>query len=495
MKRVTLATVGLLALVLVIGYAHASTRRIALVIGNDSYENVPDLAKARNDARAVAERLKALGFEVVQAEDVGRRAMSRAVVELENRIEKDDVVVMFYAGHGFAIDGRNYLLPVDIPEPAAGEEEIVKDEAFLADDLASRFRQKGASTAVLVLDACRNNPFDWTEKRGVGTTRGLSRMAPPEGVFVLFSAGQNQSALDGLGENDSSPNSVFTRSFLKELDQPGRSLIEIAKATQVSVRGLAESVGAEQSPAYYDQVIGNVVLNPGDGSAGDGDVEGFVEGQSKVALLPPVEPTLPKKAGPIASFSRSNAGWMVYVSLPEAAIQFGYRVGEEGGFTDPGLTDSLDQRTGKRMPKTLFELPNGIGKTKIYVTWRDPRGEEAGIHEIVFDPDFQLKDGAKKMLKDSSNSWLSFREYNGLLVYFSHILSFRCAVDKIRIGVGKEAPNEEYELPACDPQNPYSVPDGAEIYRKLPKATKSVSLEIIYYDGESSGVRNFPVQF
>ena len=312
---------------------------------------------------------------------------------------------------------------------------------------------------------------------------------------MLFSAGQNQSALDALGQDDSNPNSVFTRSFLAELDQPGRSLIEIAKATQVAVRGLAVSIGAEQSPAYYDQVVGNVVLNPGDGSAVEGGVEGFVEGQSKVALLPPVEPSLPKKSGPIASFTRSNAGWMVYVSLPEAAIQFGYRIGAEGGFTDPGLTDSLDQRTGKRMPKTLFELPNGLGRTKIYVTWRDPRGEEAGIHEIVFDPDRELKDGAKKMLKDTSNSWLSFREYNGLLVYFSHILSSRCAVDKVRIGIGTKTPNEDYELPACDLDNPYAVPENAEIYRKLPKGTKSVSLEIIYFDGELSGVRTYPVKF
>ena len=79
---------------------------------------------------------------------------------------------------------------------------------------------------------------------------------------------------------------------------------------------------------------------------------------------------------PLTSFSRSNAGWTVNVSLPEPATQFGYRIGDQGSFTDAGFIDALDQRTGQRMPKTYFELPPDQGKTKLYFTWRDKRGEQ-----------------------------------------------------------------------------------------------------------------------
>ena len=212
--------------------AHAQQRRVALVIGNDTYENVAPLQKARNDARAMAKELEQLGFDVVKAEDLGRRAISRAVLELEKRIQPGDVALFFYAGHGFSIEGRNYLLPVDIPAPEPGEEAIVQDEAFLADELADRFRKAGASTAILVLDACRDNPFATAAKRSLAGTRGLARMSPSEGVFVLFSAGLNQAALDRLGDNDADPNSVFTRTLLEELKSPGKTIVEIAKETQ-----------------------------------------------------------------------------------------------------------------------------------------------------------------------------------------------------------------------------------------------------------------------
>ncbi|MGI9414961.1 MAG: caspase family protein, partial [Hyphomicrobiales bacterium] len=140
-------------------------KRVALVIGNDSYESVPALQKARNDAREMAGVLTKLGFDVISANDVGRRAMSRALKEFEQKIGPGDTALLFFAGHGFAIQGTNYLLPVDVPKAGPGEEGLVRDAAFAANGLADRMREKGAATAVLILDACRDNPFAVKGKR------------------------------------------------------------------------------------------------------------------------------------------------------------------------------------------------------------------------------------------------------------------------------------------------------------------------------------------
>ena len=472
-------------------------RRIALVIGNNDYESVPKLQKAVNDADAVAARLNEIGFQVTVAKDIGRRAMSRAVLEFEKNIQEGDLALFYYAGHGFAISGQNFLLPVDIAPAGPGEEALVKDESFLADDLTDRLQRAGAKTVVLVLDACRDNPFAQPGRRSLGGQAGLSRMAPSEGVFVLFSAGIGQSALDRLSDNDNNANSVFTRQFLKELSKPNLSIVDIAKATQVSVRDLAAQIGHLQTPAYYDQIIGTVMLNPNAAAAAQsrGGIQGFQEGQT-VALLPRIDPA-PKagKQNPIASFSRSNAGWTVSISLPEPAIQFGYRIGEDGEFVDTGLASNIDRETGRPMPVTWFSLPPDQPAGNLYVTWRDKRGEEAGVFPIRFDPDDELKTGQKQILEQLWTAWVSFREYNGLLVYFSHLVSYRCGIEKIEYTLDNSDKIETWQLPPCDAGDPHRMPENAKIYRELPKKTKTMQVVVTYFDGTRSPVRNFNVKF
>ena len=472
-----------------------AAKRVALVVGNNAYENVPVLNKALNDARSVAQTLTALGFEVVTAQDIGRRAMSRALVEMENRIEPGDTALFFFAGHGFAIDGTNYLLPVDVPHAGPGEEGLVRDEAFAASQLADRFRAKGAATAILILDACRDNPFAATGTRSVAGTRGLARMDPAEGMFVLYSAGAGQAALDELGPGDPHPNSVFTRVLLSEIGDTSRSMVQIAKNTQAKVREIAAGIGHNQTPAYYDQIIGDLFLAPEGASVSGGSLTGVTEGSGGVLPLPEEQKVaaLPLEAEPIANFSRSNSGWTVSVSLPEAALQFGYKIGDDGEFIDAGLTDNIDQRTGRRMPKTWFNLPGDQPQTTIYVTWRDRRGEQADIFPITFNPNAALMAGQKKIVDEFWTSWISFREYNGLLVYFSHLITYRCAIDEVRYGIDDGAVSEVWPLPDCDPANPHTVPDDAQIYRNIPENTRSMSVQITYADGSVSETRSFNV--
>lgn len=342
--RLSAIAVGALALLLATEPAEAA-KRVALVIGNNDYENVPKLLKAVNDAAAISKELAKLGFEVVTAQDVGRRAMSRALVELEGKIGPGDTALVYFAGHGFAVDGTNYLLPVDVPPAGPGEEGLVKDASFAATGLSDRLQEKGAGTVILILDACRDNPFALKGKRAIGMTRGLTRMDPAEGMFVLFSAGQGQSALDRLSETDANPNSVFTRTLLTEMETPGQSMVQIAKKTQAKVRELAAKVDHVQVPAYYDQIVGDLYLTPEGAVSAKGSVNALQEGNGESVLPKQGEKVaaLPSAPAPLASFTRSNSGWMVNVSLPEPATQFGYRIGEKGNFTDPGFIDALDQ--------------------------------------------------------------------------------------------------------------------------------------------------------
>ena len=465
------------------------------MIGNDTYESVPKLQKARNDAREMARVLTELGFDVISAVDVGRRAMSRALVEFERKIGPGDTALLFFAGHGFAIQGTNYLLPVDVPEAGPGEEGLVRDASFAANGLADRMREKGAATAVLILDACRDNPFAVKGKRSIAGSRGLARMSPSEGMFVLYSAGSGQAALDRLGDNDSHENSVFTRTLLVELAKPELSMVQVAKRTQAKVRKLALKVGHEQTPAYYDQIIGDLYLAPEEATL-KGSITSLEEGEGPSVLPDPgqqIAALPPASAKPLVNFSRSNAGWLVNVSLPEPAIQFGYRIGEDGEFQDPGFHDHLDQRTGKRMPKTNFVMPGDQKRTTIYVTWRDKRGEQAAVFPVNFNPNGALADGQKKLLEQLWTAWIAFREWEGLTVYFTHLISYRCGIREIRYGLDDEPPDKVWPLPPCDESNPHAIPEDAKIYTNIPTDTASMSVQLTYHDGSTSKLRRFNV--
>ena len=113
---------------------------------------------------------------------------------------------------------------------------------------------------ILILDACRDNPFALKGKRALGMTRGLARMEPTEGMFVLFSAGQGQSALDRLSETDANPNSVFTRTLLRRWRRPANPWCRSPRRRRAKVRELAAKVDHVQVPAYYDQIVGDLYL-------------------------------------------------------------------------------------------------------------------------------------------------------------------------------------------------------------------------------------------
>jgi formylglycine-generating enzyme required for sulfatase activity len=246
--------------------SHAQSRRVGLVIGIDGYAHLTPLTKAVGDARAVAAVLRDdLQFtKVITGENLDRRAMAQKLGELDASIQPGDTVFLFFAGHGVALGSENVLLPADMPKPGHGADGIVRDEGFPVDAIVQRVQRRGAKVTMLVLDACRNNPFEQAGVRSIGQARGLARIDAPQGVFVLFSAGLGQMALDRLPGADASTTSVFTRHLVPALKTPGLSHVQIAKRVQQEVDAMArDKANHAQQPAYYDQIVGEIVLKAG----------------------------------------------------------------------------------------------------------------------------------------------------------------------------------------------------------------------------------------
>jgi hypothetical protein len=355
-------------------------KRVALVIGNNEYKNVPKLQKAVNDARTMGDALKQLGFSVMVAENQTRKAFSESLLAFDAAVGPGDTAFFFYAGHGFEIAGQNLLLPTDVPAAGEGQEELVRDASVLADRVIERLQNRKVRTAILVFDACRNNPFERSGTRAVAGGGGLAPMTQlPEGVFSVFSAGPRQTALDRLSNNDDNPNSVFTRTFAKELLKPGENLVQVAQHTRRLVSEMAETVSHKQIPVYFDQMVDDVFLN-GVSAKTQTEVAPRVEPSKQVASLPPV--SVPKAGppndsvnAPIAMFSRHNGGWTVIFSIADPALGISWRIGDSGEFRETGFLDTLDPRTRKRMPNPSIELAADAPASTIQLRYVDMTGE------------------------------------------------------------------------------------------------------------------------
>jgi hypothetical protein len=230
----------------------SNSNRRALVIGNDSYKQISKLLNAREDAKAVAESLEKVGYMVTLKLDLTEKEMKSALRVFKSQINGGEEVVIFYSGHGVQLGSSNYLLPTDI----AGEnEEQIKDEAIQLQRILDDMTEKKAKLTLVMLDACRDNPFK-VAGRNIGG-RGLAPTTAANGQMVIFSAGTGQQALDRLGPNDKDKNGVFTRVFIKEMKNTGVSIDKIIRNVRTQVVSLAQSIGHVQVPAIYDQVVGD----------------------------------------------------------------------------------------------------------------------------------------------------------------------------------------------------------------------------------------------
>ncbi len=254
--------------------SHASAQgRRALVIGADDYRNVSKLQKAVGDARAMKVALEKVGFEVDLVANPDRSALNSGISEFTRKLGQGDIALVHYSGHGVALDGENYLLPVDAPRPDRTDKEGLKLESFALMGLIERIRATGSTVQIAIVDACRDNPYAQSGTRSIGRNGGLvepqRRPAKGQGgFFIMFSAGFGQTAADRLNDADREPTSVYTRTLLRKIAVEGKPITDLAREVREDVEALVATINHEQRPAYYDELSGpNFYFMPPSGVA------------------------------------------------------------------------------------------------------------------------------------------------------------------------------------------------------------------------------------
>lgn len=237
-------------------------QRLALVIGNDGYEQISKLRNARSDAQAMAEALRGAGYQVDLKTDRTQREMLDDVRALRQRIKGGDEVVFFFSGHGVQLGASNHLLPVNVRNQS---EDQVRDDALELSRVLADLRSARPAFTLAIVDACRDNPFAGSGRSLGG--RGLTGVAGANGQMVIYAAGEGQQALDRLGNSDPVRNGLFTRVFIREMQKPGVPVHQVLRNVRVEVARLAQTVGHVQVPAIYDQVLGDFYFVAGGVSA------------------------------------------------------------------------------------------------------------------------------------------------------------------------------------------------------------------------------------
>ena len=229
--------------------ADTQERRVALVIGNAAYQHVPALANPRNDATELSEALTLAGFEVVEGLDLTRDQMAATIQEFIDQLDGATTGFFFYAGHGLQVDGRNYMLPTDL---------ILRSEADLQlyaidMNLVLSQMERDPRVNIIVLDACRDNPFASAMSRSL--SRGLAPMETRSvGSLIVYSTQPGAVADDGIGRN-----SPFTTALLKYARQPGLEIQQMLRR----VRGeVIEATDSRQVPWDHSSLTGDVFLIP-----------------------------------------------------------------------------------------------------------------------------------------------------------------------------------------------------------------------------------------
>src|SRR3954470_14579992 len=239
-------------------------KRVAFVVGNAAYKNVPQLPNPAIDAKSMARVLRNVGFDVVEGSNLTRDAMTAKLLEFGKKSEGADVALFFYAGHGIAVNGTNYLLPVDADLKS---EMDVKLGAAINVDLTLEQTMADAKVKLVFLDACRDNPFaakirSAKATRSVNVASGLAEMKSGEGTLIAFATGPGRTALDG----EAGTNSPFTRALIANIASPG---LEIQQAMTKVRAQVNDETSKAQLPWGHTNLTGTVYLNPAAAAAPD----------------------------------------------------------------------------------------------------------------------------------------------------------------------------------------------------------------------------------
>ena len=247
-----------LAALVIVGHATPcyADKRVALVIGNGSYLYTPALMNPPNDAKDVAQALKAIGFDVTLKVDVDKRQMDQAIAEFAREGKTADAVLFYYAGHGMQFEGKNLLMPVD----AELQDEISLRYVMVALDDVKSALELSPGVKIMVLDACRDNPLAdkfvrsiRVSTRDVPRVQGYARPERTQGMIIVYATQADDVAQDGGGRN-----SPFTQAFLKEIQEPG---LEVGAMFRRIGSDVYAATNGRQSPELSISMVPEYYLN------------------------------------------------------------------------------------------------------------------------------------------------------------------------------------------------------------------------------------------
>jgi len=232
-------------------HAQAAEDRVAFIIGNGGYPKSLALKNPLNDATAIEKQLSNLGFETKSYKDLKVAEVSGLRQQMESRLNRNSVLFFYYAGHGVQIDGRNYLLPVDA---SVNDGDKASKESLYLGDVLHAIERMRPKIAVVILDACRDNPFK-DQKNSPAAKQGLARVDPPTSTVVFYATRPGGTAQDGDDENG-----VFTKALLQEMVKPEQPLEVVFRRVSTSV---FKSTKTEQEPWIEGVIREEFIVNQG----------------------------------------------------------------------------------------------------------------------------------------------------------------------------------------------------------------------------------------
>jgi len=408
-----------------------TAERIALVIGNGDYEGMAKLTNPANDAEDMGETLITLGFDAEVLTDAGLYAMEESVLRFRDKLSQypDSVGFFFYAGHGVQSGGENYLIPVDA---RINSEALLRTRAVPLQFVLDSLKEANNNLNIIVLDACRDNPFSWARS----SSRGLAVVGqqPPSSI-VVYSTSAGRIAQDGTGRN-----SIFAEELMQHLRTPWIDISEALRRTGEAVQDRTEGA---QIPAIYSQFFGFLYLSEEEEAAAD-------EG-SDILYLPAFFEEASPEVQIVISQAEENAfagkrlaGWEILEAHhPSDPIQYSYVLAEKILYALTKSDDTSDYRGFFFSDDSTQEDTDALQEeeNKQYFTF-DPHSEiqQLGISAEDFPPILSVALGDyysrvyyayplewklnKQQVQDLALKWYGVAESHAILVDYSSIVAY-----------------------------------------------------------------------
>ncbi|AZO36230.1 MAG: peptidase C14 caspase catalytic subunit p20 [Mesorhizobium sp.] len=350
-----------LAALILVGFAtfeaHAD-RRVAFVIGNSQYRNIPALKNPDTDAKDVSKTFRLAGFDVFVAKDVTKLQFEEQFRNYLAAADGADLAVVYYSGHGFQIGGVNFLIPVDASLKQAADIEV---QAIKLDDMLEQLRSK-SKIQIIILDACRNNPFPrkdyWLRDQLITASgTGLAEVKSSQNALIAFATGPDAIAYDGTG--NASP---FSSAFSRRALAPNQEIRAVMAAVR---RDVVAATKGKQVPWENSSLIDEVVL---------------MHRANKPALPPVLERVVPSGIGPVAL----DLPTPVTVDGSAVTVSFETLPALAGLVLDGKPVAEGDQIAGNDLPRLLIDLPKASDtqeqvETLAYATHDEWGGVSQGI--------------------------------------------------------------------------------------------------------------------